>query len=453
MERKKVLGFWDLTLFTFCAIFGVEAIATSAAIGPSAISWWLICIVGYFLPFSLIAAELGATYPEQGGIYVWIRKAFGDKWAARSTWYYWVSLPVWLPAIYIAISEMIGHMFFPGIRLWMQVLLGVVMVWIAVGINLCPLRIAKWIPNFGSITRLLVLIGVLFSAVIYFLKKGHFANELNVKNIMPSFNAAIVFIPIIMYNLLGCELVSGAAGEMKNPARDIPRAVILSALVIAALYLLTTMAVWVVVPITEINVANGLLQMVTITYHGYDLKQTLLVVLGILISATLFAGIISWNLGENRTVAEAAHNRMLPKVLGIMTKGMVPIGAAIISGVISTAVIVVYGCVAQSAAELFWHVISFCLIITLFSYLILFPAFIVLRKKDKAVKRPYRIPGPDWVAILLALIAEFFVLLTVVVLIVQPGRDFMRIALPVIVGVIVTVLIGEFFIACAVKKA
>ena len=453
MERKKVLGFWDLTLFTFCAIFGVEAIATSAAIGPSALSWWLICIVGYFLPFSLIAAELGATYPEQGGIYVWIRRAFGDKWAARSTWYYWVSLPVWLPAIYIAITEMVAHIFFPGIRLWMQVLVGVVMVWIAVGINLCPLRIAKLVPNFGSITRFLVLIGVLLAAVIYFFKHGHFANHLHMSDIMPSFNAAIVFIPIIMYNLLGCELISGAAGEMKNPARDVPRAIISSALIIATLYLLTTLAVWVVVPIADINVASGLLQVVTITFHGHDFSHAILVVLGFLIVATLFAGIITWNLGENRTVAEAARNRVLPKVLGTMTKGMVPIGAAIVSGIISTVVIIFYGCIAKNAAELFWHVISFCLIVTLFSYLILFPAFIVLRKKDQAIKRPYRIPGPDWFAILLALIAELFVLLTVVVLIMQPGHDFMRIALPVIVGVIITVLVGEVFIARSIKKA
>ena len=94
MERKKVLGFWDILLFSFCAIFGVEAIAASAAIGTSAISWWLICILGFFLPSGLIAAELGSTYPEQGGIYIWIKKALGEKWAARSTWYYWFALPL-----------------------------------------------------------------------------------------------------------------------------------------------------------------------------------------------------------------------------------------------------------------------------------------------------------------------------------------------------------------------
>lgn len=94
MERKKVLRFKDLALFTFCAIFGLEAIAASAAIGPSAIFWWLLCLACYFMPFGMIAAELGSTYPEQGGFYVWTKKALGRKWAARSVWYYWISLPI-----------------------------------------------------------------------------------------------------------------------------------------------------------------------------------------------------------------------------------------------------------------------------------------------------------------------------------------------------------------------
>ncbi|MDD5130885.1 MAG: APC family permease [Candidatus Omnitrophica bacterium] len=446
MERKKVLGFWDLTLFSFCAIFGVEAIATSAAIGPSAISWWLICIVGYFLPFGLIAAELGSTYPEQGGIYVWIKKGLGDKWAARSIWYYWVALPLWVPAIYIAIAQIIGHMFFPNMSLWPQILIGIIMIWMAVGINLCPLKVSKWVPNFGTVTRLAVIIGMFIAAVIYFLKNGRFANEINFGNIMPDLNAAIVFIPIIIYNLEGCELISAASGEMKNPARDIPKAVILSALAIASLYLITTFAVWVVIPISEINVASGILQVFTITFSGHLMQQVITVVLGFLISSTLFAEIIAWNLGENRTVAEAAKNGELPKVLAKMTKNMAPVGASIVSGIISTVVIIVYGLIAKNAGELFWHVVSFSLVVGLFSYLMLFPSFIISRIKDISIERPYRVPGPDWFAILLAVMAEIFILIALLILFIQPGHDFIRSALPIVLGVLIVVVIGEIFL-------
>jgi len=456
MERKKVLGFWDLALFSFCAIFGVEAIATSAAIGPSAISWWLICIIGYFLPFGLIAAELGSAYPEQGGIYIWIKKGLGKKWAARSIWYYWVSLPLWVPAIYIAIAEIIGHMFFPNMGLWPQILIGIVMIWIAVGINLCPLKVSKWVPNFGTITRLAVIIGMLVAAVVYFLKNGRFANEINFANIMPDLNAAIVFIPIIIYNLEGCELISAASGEMKNPARDIPKAVILSAIAIASLYLITTFAVWVVVPISEINVASGILQVFMVTFSGHWMQQVITVVLGFLISSTLFAEIVAWNLGENRTVAEAAKNGELPRILGKMTKNMAPVGASIVSGIISTVVIIIYGFIAKNASELFWHVVSFSLVVGLFSYLMLFPSFIILRIKDKNIKRPYRVPGPDWFVILLALMAEIFILIALLILFIQPGHDFMRSALPIIIGVLVTFIAGEVLIThssrCSIYK-
>jgi len=447
MERKKVLGFWDLALFSFCAMFGVEAIATSAAIGPSAIFWWLVCIVGYFFPFGLMSAELGSTYPEQGGIYIWIKRALGRRWAARNIWYYWISLPIWLPAIYIAISDIIGHIFFPGITLWQQIIIAIVLIWIAVGINLCPLNASKWIPSIGSLASFSIVIGMIITAVLFFLKTGHFANEINLTNVMPNLSAGIVFIPVIFYNLQGCELISGAAGEMKDPARDVPRAVILSALVVATIYLITTFAVWVVIPIKEINVASGVLHLFTNAFRDHSMKSLVAIVTGLLISSAFFAGIIAWNLGQNRTVAEAANNGELPKILGKMNKNMAPLGASIVSGIISTAVIIIYGLIARNAAELFWHIISFSLIIGLFSYLMLFPSFIILRNKDKDVPRPYRVPGPDWFAFFLAGLSELFVLSAVLILIIQPGHNFIRTALPIILGVVSTIVVGEVFVS------
>jgi amino acid transporter len=110
-------------------------------------------------------------------------------------------------------------------------------------------------------------------------------------------------------------------------------------------------------------------------------------------------------------------------------------------------VILIYGFIAADAEELFWHTISFSTVVNLFSYAILFPAFIILRKKDKESKRPYRLPGPDWLGIGAAIMAEAFVLLTALVLLLQPGDNFLRASLPIIIGVVITVGIGEIFIA------
>jgi glutamate:GABA antiporter len=443
MERKKTMRFQDLAFFTFCAIFGLEAIAASAAIGPSAIFWWLLCLACYFIPFGMIAAELGSTYPEQGGLYVWIKKALGRRWAARSVWYYWISLPVWLPAIYIAIADILGHIFFPGITLWQQIAISVVLIWIALGINLCPLNVSKWIPNIGSVAQFIIVAGMIASAALFFLKSGHMANRITFADVMPSLNAALVFIPMIIYNLQGCELVSSAAGEMKNPARDIPRALISCAFLIAALYLMTTFSVWVVIPVEEINVASGVLHVFTNALDDNIAKPFIVVAAGFLISSAFFAGIIAWNLGLNRSIAESANNGDMPKILGKMNRNMAPLGASVISGIVSTAVILAYGFIASNAAELFWHTVSFSLIVQLFSNLMLFPSFIILRNKDRSAPRPFRVPGPGWFAILLAILAGMFVLAAILILLIQPGQDFVRVTLPIIAGVITVVIIGE----------
>jgi amino acid transporter len=305
----------------------------------------------------------------------------------------------------------------------------------------------------GSVAQFLIVIGMIATAVLFFLKNGHFANEVTWANIAPNLNAAIVFIPVIIYNLQGCDLVSAAAGEMKDPARDIPRALLSSAAVIAALYLVTTFSFWVVIPIKEINVASGVLHVFMTALHDNDMKSLIAIVAGLLISGAFFAGIIAWNLGQNRTIAESAHNGDLPAVFGKMNKGMAPLGASIVSGIISTVVILCYGLIARNAAELFWHTVSFSLIVQLLSNLMLFPAFIVLRNRDKNVSRPFRVPGPDGFAIFLAVLAEAFVLAAVLILIIQPGHNFIRIALPVIIGVILTVVAGEILLARSMKKS
>lgn len=447
IKRKKILRFQDLALFTFCAIFGLEAIAASAAIGPSAIFWWLLCLVCYFIPCGLIAAELGSTYPEQGGLYIWIKKALGRRWAARSIWYYWISLPVWLPAIYIAIADIFGHIFFPGITLWQQIAISIAMIWIAVGINLCALNTSKWIPNVGSIAQLLIVAGMIATAALFFLKNGHFANQITLVDIVPNLNAALIFIPMIIYNLQGCELVSSAAGEMKNPERDIPRALVLSAIVIAALYLITTFSIWVVIPVKEINVASGVLHVFTNALDDNIAKPFITVTVGLLISSAFFAGIIAWNLGLNRTIAESANNGDLPRILGKTNRNLAPLGASVVSGMISTVVIIIYGFIAKDAAELFWHTVSFSLIVQLFSNLMLFPSFIILRNKDQKTRRPFSVPGPKWLAIFLAVLAGIFVLAAILILILQPGQDFMRVTLPIITGVTIVVIIGEILLS------
>ena len=93
---NRVLRRLDATLFTVCAILVIDQLAASASIGAPSIFWWLFTLVFFFVPYALISAELGAAYPEEGGIYAWVRRAYGPRWGARTSWFYWVNVALWM---------------------------------------------------------------------------------------------------------------------------------------------------------------------------------------------------------------------------------------------------------------------------------------------------------------------------------------------------------------------
>ena len=75
VKRRRVMGIFDVTLFTVSAMLVVETLTASASIGTDTIAWWLVAIIFFLVPYALITAELATAYPTQGGIYVWVKRA------------------------------------------------------------------------------------------------------------------------------------------------------------------------------------------------------------------------------------------------------------------------------------------------------------------------------------------------------------------------------------------
>ena len=72
----------------------------------SSITIWIITAIIFFIPYGLISAELGSTYPDDGGIYSWVNRAYGEKTAVMVGWYYWVNVAFWMPAVFIAFAAL-----------------------------------------------------------------------------------------------------------------------------------------------------------------------------------------------------------------------------------------------------------------------------------------------------------------------------------------------------------
>lgn len=450
---NKVLRSLDMTLFTVCAILVMDTLAPSAAIGPSSISWWLITLVLFFIPYGLITAELGTTYPEQGGLYVWIKNAFGEKWAARTTWLYWINVALWMPSVYILFAGMFAQLFFPEMSLWWQIAIGILMTWLTVLFGCMKMEAGKWIPNIGAVIKALIMVVIGVGAFVFASKNG-VANDLSFKSILPSWDAGLAFLPVIVYNFMGFELMSGASGEMKNPGKDIPRAIIIAGALIAVFYVLGTVGILMAVPLEQLGLVSGIVDTLKIIIGGTAFGDAVVVVLGVAALYSFMANMVTWTMGANRTAAEAAKEHELPAIFGREHPvHKTPVGAFIITGIVSTAVMVVYGIMAGSAEDLFWTLFAFSSIVFLLPYLALFPAFLKLRKIDPKIERPYKVPGGKVLATIFAVICELFILQAVVLFVWVPGQPMdWSYAAPVLIGVVLTLIIGEVLMAVSKKN-
>src|SRR5678816_109567 len=112
---RKAMGFRDLVLFYLVTALSLRWIATAAAAGPSSIVIWIAGCIAYFVPLTLCVLELSSRYPEEGGMYLWSKRAFGEFAGFMTGWMYWTAnLPYYPAVLYFAA----GNILFAGGTRW-----------------------------------------------------------------------------------------------------------------------------------------------------------------------------------------------------------------------------------------------------------------------------------------------------------------------------------------------
>jgi len=449
-NHRKSLRLPDLTLFTVSAILLLDTLAAAAAVGVSSIFWWLLLGLIFFLPFGLISAEMGTTYPEQGGIYAWVRNAFGKRWASRISWAYWVNTALWNPAIFILFAGVFKQLFAPDLSLGWQIGIGIALSWLAVLINVTTLDIGKWVPNIGAVLKIIIFGALIIGGFVHVQNDG-LANTINFETLKPSWGSSLEYIPAIIYGMLGFELMSSSSEEMENPARDIPRAILWSGLIILSFYTLGTLAVLAAVPVADVNLVEGLIDTLNLFFSGSALGSAFVVVLGVAALYTFFSNGVTWALGCNRSMAEAAIDGELPSILGKEhPRYGTPVGAAVAMGAVSTAVLLLYGLMASTNEDLFWSLFSFSAVIFLLTYIGMMLAFLKLRRDDADKPRPFLVPGGPFAAKFMAYLCLAVILLAIVLFVFVPGEGMQW---PVLIGTIITMLIGEVLVRTAERES
>ena len=157
-KLRKVLGRFDLVLFTGCAILGLDSVAAAAQAGAQAITWLVISLIIFLVPYGMLTAELGAAFPVEGGPYEWARMAFGRLPGSVTAILYWLSNPTWIGGTLTAatIATLNALVLTKPLGTTAEILVGLAFIWVTVGIAIVAFRIGKWGPNIGTFVKIAV---------------------------------------------------------------------------------------------------------------------------------------------------------------------------------------------------------------------------------------------------------------------------------------------------------
>jgi len=147
---KKTFGLLLMVLFSASAVLVGDTVASSAAMGVSGLTFWVVLGVLFFLPYGLVTAELGAAWPDEGGIYVWVREAFGPVWGTMAAWLYWVNVAFWAPSVFVLLIGTFQSVFAPAMSRTQQMWAVLAFIWVMVGVGVLPLRFSKWVPDLSA---------------------------------------------------------------------------------------------------------------------------------------------------------------------------------------------------------------------------------------------------------------------------------------------------------------
>ncbi len=392
---ERVLGRADLVLFTVCAILTIDTLASSAAMGVAWFSWWAITMTVFFIPYGLITAELGSAWPGEGGVYLWVREAFGPKWGSMAAWLYWINNAYWIPSVYLIFAGTFGQMFLKTHSAWQEAGIAIVMTWLTVLVGIVRLEVSKWVPNVGAVVKALLFLalGVLGLSALFGGRPP--ANDFSLAKFVPRWNDTLAYLPALLYSTFGFELMSSAGGEMKHPQRDVPKVILWSGALIAVLYSFAIGGILFAVPIEKLSIVTGTWDALAVLGKEWGRAgDTAVFLIGVGFLYACVANVVTWSLGSNRVAAVAAEEGMLPSMLGrLHPRYKTPHLAFVAMGFASTGILVGGALLSSSQSNIFWMTFRMTALLLLLCYLLVFPAFLVLRKRRPEQPRPYRLPG------------------------------------------------------------
>ena len=342
LEPRRVLGLWDIVFFTVVAVTGLRWIARGARVGAPSVLLWVLAWLTFFVPLAVAVAVLAKRYPEQGGIYAWVHRAFGPFASALCGWCLWVNNLFYFPSLLLFAAANAAAMFgdlAPGLgdsRVFSTIfVLG--FLWFSVGISIQGFEAGRWLQNVGVIGTWVPVALLIVGAAVVFGSLGS-ATSFAPSTLVPRGD---VFGTISLWSgfcfaFAGFEIGAFASQEIHNPERTLPRGIAISGLIVTLIYIAGTVAVLVLVPSDQLAERSGVADAIDFAATRVGLPA-IGPITAFLLAASAIAGCASWMAGSARVAYAAAREGQWPAPLGALHRRYrTPHVALLAQGVVAT---------------------------------------------------------------------------------------------------------------------
>ncbi len=409
---KKTAGIttFSLVMLITVAIDSIRNLPATALFGTALIFFFIFSAITFLIPTALVSAELAAAWPEQGGIYHWVRLAFNEKIALLAIWLQWINTMVWYPTILSFLAGTLAELINPALAQNKTYLVSVILItfWALTIINLKGVKISAKFASVCAIFGMVIPMAfiITLAAIWLFLGKPlqiHFTAQ----DMFPSLGHSENWISLtaIMAAFLGMELSAVHVNNVNNPQKTFPKALLYSVIFILITMIGGSLAIAFVLPAKQIGLVNGTMEAFAEFLNAYHLHW-LLPIVTVMILIGSFGSVINWVISPAKGLLQAGQQGYLPAFLQKENQYGVAGNLLILQALLVSVVCVAF-LLMPSVNGSYWLLTDLSTELYMLMYVLLFAAAIYLKYKYPAQKRPFAIPGGHfgmWIVGILGLI-------------------------------------------------
>ncbi len=398
MERNKLhLSMFGLAMLNVAAVMSLRGLPLIADTGLTMLFYLFFASVLFLIPCALVAAELATGWEGEGGVYRWVKVAFGSRWGFVAIWLQWIQNVVWYPTVLAFASSSFAYLFNKpelASNNYYTAIFIITTYWIATLLTFRGLKVASMLTSLGVILGTvipgLLIIGMaglwVFQgdAINFNIQIGHWLPNIS------SFNH-IAFLAGIVLLFAGMEVGAVHVKELDSPSKQYPQAVFLAVIIILAIFSLGALSIATVLPHKEISLTAGIMQALTIMLDKMHIGF-FVPIMGLLITFGAVAGVMAWISGPSKGLLVTAKNGEIPPFLAHTNNNGIQTHILVIQGGIVTVLASLY-ILINNVSEVFFLLSALTVTLYLIMYFLMFTAAIRLRYSHPEIPRAYKIPG------------------------------------------------------------